>query len=1811
MILVVVSGQQFIIPTTFIFVIIIGSSATPVLPVGSFEITNSGGSTSNISITMVGSDTTMIVHTLTELDGGSIVHTQTLVRVGNQISSTNQFQIQGAPANTFDVEKGNFLNIFSTANFQINDQSIVTIPVDNNVLRQTGSGDVVEYKGGAAILSNPNISVSISETSGSFWYISPLGIAYEFTGDKISDEMGEGVFFVDAGNMVAIFSQYQPASDLLLSNVPNSYQIQAPAGNELLFRLNSVQDFFIQNASRLNTSGEAVRYENGQFITGSGSFPASLVFIIGSTGFEAFSDAGGQFETSTFVSNYDAVFYNQDTNRILVSTSPVLSQEIMEGQAHLSEGNAAANELTFNGDTNTIEYNGIQLLSLNEATQRINFGIADNIIYSENTLLSGEQALNIGVKQVFFEQSGGFLSSLGRSANIFGIEVGGVFFTDDQGRTVALRPRFSDSINFITTSLDMVLSPALPTAPSSAVFTLYRQGQNVFLRINGMNVLEATNSGCQDYPITNTDTVTYNNGMISITNEGTTIANIDMLTVASSGENVQLLTNAITGYSIDVNSSYSLITCGTKAVLTNTASVQSMVTSANSLAGVVVMNGMRMLFIGSTAFLTLNGDVQSRTLGNDNSVRYRFGTLTIFDNNVESEVLNNINSLSTFRQIDANPMTSGPSDDVTFSSPGMLYFGNGMTFITDIPMINDLLANELATGFAVESNSFNQRVLVADGSDVMILNGVGSLAIPQDQSLRYIPSTNQLQILDSSNNIVQTFSNANNVRTLLLGDPAAVQNLQTMTTINGPLMLYTQTRLGDYFITDNPIVQGLVNNFIPVPSPPVSAVNGGNNNILLTIGNDMFSVNNNRTISSGSTIQYGNSMLTVGSETIPGIDELLVYTNSDAMPRSNTGSSSDVDGPGMLYLNDQSALFTDRQDVIDAVNAITPQAPLTVSRMTDSDGRVQLRIGAQDIIALNERPIENIASTSTVQFSGSTVTITMADNTMMQFPVTMFTQYLTTDTAPQDVSPPQSFTGSAGRLVLTGDTAFFTDRADVINVIDMPVNLITTVGSGSDRQLIVGGENIIRLNMSARVDAGSGEQIVISGMTVTVVDSATSTVLRTFTGLGSITRYLRSDSRPMSNPGDFTIDGPVTIVADSDNGDALITTRSEVISEINTVISAEQPPEVSRMTDSDGRVQLRIGAQDIIALNERPIENIASTSTVQFSGSTVTITMADNTMMQFPVTMFRRYLTTDTAPQDVSPPQSFTGSAGRLVLTGDTAFFTDRADVINIIDMPVNLFTTVGSVPDRQLIVGGENIIRLSMSARVDAGSGEQIVISGMTVTVVDSDTSSVLRTFTGLGSITRYLRSDSRPMSNPGDFTIDGPVTIVADSDNGDALITTRSEVISEINTVISAEQPPEVSRMTDSDRRVQLRIGAQDIIALNERPIENIASNSTVQFSGSTVTITMADNTMMQFPVTMFTQYLTTDAAPQDVSPPQSFSGGLPGRLVLTGDTAFFTDKADVINVIDMPVNLLTTVGSVPDRQLIIGGENIIRLNMSARVDVESGEQIVISGMTVTVVDSTTSSVLRTFIGLGNITRYLRSDSRPMSNPGDATIDGPVTIVADLDNGEALITTRPEVIREISTVIMGTVLPTLDFGVREDGNRTILVIDMMDIVAINEGIIREVTLLEEVMFNAPNMVVVRNFLNGMESGMPSSMATTRLIRYLMSDAGPVTFTDTDSSFKGPATLFYQPSLAPSTVFVTDRPEIAMLLMSTLNNLTALATPEPVTPEPATPMPPVAVDYVNDDGTRWTTGGWSPVSLDIIQSNNKFIIFLFFSTVF
>ena len=1538
-------------------IIIDSLPGTPVFPVGSFEITNPGGSTSNIDITMMGSDTT-ITNIITESDGGRIEFMQTITSLS---ISSRVTPLNSPSASTFDIETQPVANIFSRALFRINNQSIVTIATEDNVLRQTGSGDVVEYQGGAAILSNPNISVSISENSNSFWYISPLGIAYEFNGDKITEETGEGVFFVDSANTAAIFSQYQPASDVLLSNIPNHYQIQTVESNQVLLRLNSVREFFIQNASRLTTSGEVVRFENGQFITGSGSFPASFVYIIGSTGFEAFAAAGGQFETSTFVSNYDAIFYNAYANNILVSTSPVLSQQVMEGQAHLSEGNAAANELTFNRDARTIEYNGIQLLNLANVL-RTNFGSDINIIYSGNKLFyrdqeMNDQVLNTGVKQMFFQQPNGFSASLARFGPIFRITAGGVFFSDNQGNTLALNSEFSDSISFV----DMAIAtPELPTAPPSAMFTLYRQGQLVFLRINGMNVLEATNSNCQDRPITTTDTVTYNNGVISLTTQGMSISGVNMFTVASSGENVLLLTNTVTGFSIDVDSFYTLTTCGDQAVLTNTAGVQSMITSANSLVGVVEENGVRTLFIGSTAYLTLNGNVQLSTLGSNSSVRYRFGTFIVFENGVESEVTNSIGTLGIFQQSDTNPIIFDSSVDTgMISSSGMLYVGNGMSFITDIPMINDVLANELATGFAVQSNSFNQRVLVADSSDVMILNGVGSLVISGDQNLRYIPSTNQLQIRDSSNTILETFTNVNNVRTSLQGGPGAVQNLQTDTIINGPLRLYTQRRLGDYFITNNPIIQGLVSGAIPVPSLSLSAVDGGNNNILLTIGNDMFLVNDDRDISSGSSIQYDNSMITIGSETISGIDELLVYTDSDAMLQSNTGSSANIDGPGMLYLNDQSALFTDREDVMTVVDSITPVIPSAVSTRTDSDGRVQLIVGGQDVIALNERPIENIASTSTVQFSGSSVTITMADNTMMQFPITTFTSYLTTNTAPQDVSAPQTFTGSQGRLVLTGDTAFFTDRPEVISVIDMPVSLFTTVGPVPDRQLIVGGDNIIRLSMSARVDARNGEQIVISGTTVTVVDSNTNSVLRTFTGLGNITRYLGSDDRPVSISSDATIAGPATILADLDRGDALITNRQEVTTVINTVITPEERLAVSTRTDSDGRVQLIVGGQDVIALNERPIENIASTSTVQFSGSSVTITMADNTMMQFPITTFTSYLTTNTAPQDVSAPQTFTGSQGRLVLTGDTAFFTDRPEVISVIDMPVSLFTTVGPVPDRQLIVGGDNIIRLSMSARVDARNGEQIVISGTTVTVVDSNTNSVLRTFTGLG-----------------------------------------------------------------------------------------------------------------------------------------------------------------------------------------------------------------------------------------NITRYLGSDDRPVSNSGDATIMGPATIVADLDRGDALITNRQEVIRGINTVIMGTALPTLDFGLREDGNRTILVIDMMDIVTVNEGIIRQVTNVEEIMFNSPNMVVVRNFISGMESG---SMVTTRLIRYLTSDAGPITFTNTDTSFKGPATSFYQHNQAPSTVFVTDRPEIAMLLMSTLDNLTAMATPAPVTPQPATTKPPVAVDFVNNDGTRWTTGLWSAVSLYII----------------
>ena len=1236
----------------------------------------------NITISIEGAITTVVAMT-TATDGGKVTVTDTgEMVVGGGTNITRGFQFVSPPPSMFGSAT-EVVAIVPVIRFQIDGADVLTIPSADNVVRKTLSDNRVEYEASVATLSSNGAPFSITENAPTFYYISPLGIAYTFTGNKLTREMGEGLFLVDQSNMVAIFSQYQRASDLLLSNMANSYQIQTPSDRDLLLRLNLAQEFFVTNTTEIMTSGETVVYSNGVFMTSSANISAATVYLFGGTGFELFDNvASNQFEDSTFVPSYDAIFYNTASQQILVSTSPILTQQIRQGLSFIAGGNMLQNRV-FMVDGNTITYQGINVLEVTGSTQFITVSMPIlTVLHTGNELRMGSTVVN-DVTTVFFQQDNGLLTSLSRGSFANLVNQGSVILTDGAGKAFIIPSEYSDIINFFLTARDMILNPVFPTAPPTAEFSLRREAQQVFLQINSMNVLEASAQSCQTISITSADTLTYNNGVINIQSQGTAVSGVEMLTVASSGQNVTLLQNTVTGYSISVDSTYFLRECNGKAVLTNIPSVRSLIQSAPVSPGVIVFNGQRSLFIGSRLVLPLLPNVIIRTLQNMDSASLRNGQITLRRNAVVIEVIPNVgNVFSRFLQSDDSP------EDVTgVNSAGMLYAVTGdRVFFTDRSEIIDIITNELAINFATAQNQAGQTVLRESSSDVIILNGVEEVNVTADMSLRFNPTTNQLEILDSSNNVLRMFTGVNNVRTYLLGGPATVQNLQSMTTINGPVRLYAQSRMGEFFVTDNPIVQGLAE-MVPQPQA-VGVVDGGGGNIILTIGTSTFIISNTEMISESERVEYSGSVIRVrdGSTTrltLNNIDEFLVYLTSDFMPQSNNISAGTEPGPGVLYSSGNRALFTNRDDVISRVSSITPFVPPAVTTRPGVGGRVVLVIGGMDQITLNERPIVSVMNNQFVQFTGSALEIrSSVDNSLISsFPgINTFRRYLSGDTMPsQVITTPLSQTGP-GQLILTSDSAFFTNRPDVTNVIDTGgFSLVSEIFTDQNgiQSLRIGGQMIVQLNGSSRIDLMSGEEIVISGSNLTIRNTQTGIVRMTFQNIGNVIRYLSSDSTPQPNTGDQTISGPLSVVVDSAGGEAIITNRQEVIDTVSSVLPSPGGPVTTpsfRIREGvNGTLILVINMMDIVTVNNGVIRSVSGLEEVTFDSNTVTVKSIasgriSGTPNNFAATRLVRFLMSDnvtvtslTSGPMIKGPVTVFHNGNELPTT---VFVTDRQDII-------------------------------------------------------------------------------------------------------------------------------------------------------------------------------------------------------------------------------------------------------------------------------------------------------------------------------------------------------------------------------------------------------------------------------------------------------------------------------------------------------------------------------------------------------------------
>ena len=269
-----------------------------------------------------------------------------------------------------------------------------------------------------------------------------------------------------------------------------------------------------------------------------------------------------------------------------------------------------------------------------------------------------------------------------------------------------------------------------------------------------------------------------------------------------------------------------------------------------------------------------------------------------------------------------------------------------------------------------------------------------------------------------------------------------------------------------------------------------------------------------------------------------------------------------------------------------------------------------------------------------------------------------------------------------------------------------------------------------------------------------------------------------------------------------------------------------------------------------------------------------------------------------------------------------------------------------------------------------------------------------------------------------------------------------------------------------------------------------------------------------------------------------------------------AFFTNRDDVLNVLNIDTPLVVRSRIIGGETILnIGNEDIIQLTGSRRFVVTSNQRIEYSGNTIIIRDITTNEIIETFTNITSSYRYSQCNDIPeLDTGGGITVVGPITII--ISNDTTLITDRSEVLNVVDTIIPPPSPPSQMFRIEErpDGS-FVLVINEMDIITISDAMKQIVESTEQLSYSS-NTITITNFISGVEVNM---ILATTLVIYRDVDVEPLNFTgNAPNVYNGPFTLCYTPD---GVAFFTNRPDIVMLILDTLVNLSLIHISEPTRP--------------------------------------------------
>ena len=908
-----------------------------------------------------------------------------IILPGGGFSSGFNFQV----TNPSNIQIGNNLIIDGTTVMQLSGYSFVCyLNTSNETV--TYSGNNVTYSTGVADFTAAGITT--------YYYISPLGIAYVFSGTKGVRDMPTGLLLARqdsfSNQFVAVYSQSDTLNTNLFKTLGSQFSVSIVNGGNVSFNFEfSTQGAIIITSSTvLNNPAGAVSYSSSSKVlqVGSSSYsPIDRVIRIGDRGFE---DTPFQ-NTETAFLEYDSFFIN-NRNAVFSVGSRInyIFQQIID---FFRGGGTPTAQFTVSG--NTVHFAGFDVITLSDISQTIN-------IASGVTLTHVRQQLSKTIPGVAF-----FASETSTGGNRFSINGGtippvsgpGVLYISGDTAFFTASQSTQNAITSATTTQTI-------TATTATFTTTWCNGV-MSLTLNGNNIVDIT--GFMSLALQNGDSIRYNGGTIILSPADSRgpFTGISQLTYYRAGAQNIFMYPSASDETISVDSSYRLYVMGNQALLVNVPNVIDLVNNPMFAIGVRTNSlGQSVLTLGGSDIIILDSSVEHYDLGSTDDLSYSSNTFTGSRSGGGNIFYVQANRVIQYRSTDTAPRIR---ESIGFElGPLSVYYrpGDRTAFISDRQNIINLISSVIAQPTTVPTipsivltttppivlptttiqpspspapTGLPPNIIDIDGGQslsigtipVIVLTGGLPKGISSNEHVEY--SGNIVTVCDNNNNVVFTATNIRRLGVYQSGSTDVQFYQGSNPNQQGPGKLYINKLSGEAFFTQDQSTINVINSFVPPTNLRVvnRVRNGrigltiGGVDVVTSSGSTRTTINSRQyaIISSTGYLVYDNATGNLIFNITTNSDRVIQYYRGDNIPAVSTGGSVIcVNGPVTIVtdgigsipcpMNGFSTLITDRDDVIRAVTEVVCLKP---ENRTAPNGDVILIIGGMDIIAISRATV--------------------------------------------------------------------------------------------------------------------------------------------------------------------------------------------------------------------------------------------------------------------------------------------------------------------------------------------------------------------------------------------------------------------------------------------------------------------------------------------------------------------------------------------------------------------------------------------------------------------------------------------------------------------------------------------------------------------------------------------------------------------------------------------------------------------------------------------------------------------------------------